>query len=617
MAEEESMSAIKTRSMVGTKWICLAVAGLCLAASPNVFGQSNEEKEKARKAAEERRKTPQKSMQPERKSETPPAEHKSAPPSTTTPATSTAPVNRGEQNPPVRTPPTTVNTQQAPVRTPPSTVNTQQAPVRTPPSNVNTQQPPVRTPPTMNNQQQRQPQSGTIPGGRVQNLNPPGNVTNGNTVRNNNGRSDFHGANNTQVHYNSTGQPAVVRTRDMTIVHSPTGVRQVVVERPDRTVIVTNNAGHGFVAHPYVVNNVTYVQRTYYVGGAPFVRVYRPFVFGGITLNIYTPRRYYAPVFYSWAYNPWAGPVVYNWGWNGSPWVGFYGGWFTPYPSYANATFWLTDYLIATSLQDAYQDRMAAGGDMQPYGAAVTPLSPEVKQQVADEVRVQLNEERAEASNPNGPPPAPDFLTDNTSHVFVVSSSLFLMGNGNSECPVSEGDVLQLARPPLPGSAYADAVVLASKRGECRRGNTVSVGITDLADMQSQMRATLDRGLGELQKHQGGLPAPPPSAEGPAIEPDYAAAAPPPDSNVSNELNQQAQASKQAETDALAQAAQPAALSVSGGAGTVNISLGMSIDDVVAAMGKPQQIANLGSKQTYFYPNMKIIFVDGKVSDVQ
>ena len=45
----------------------------------------------------------------------------------------------------------------------------------------------------------------------------------------------------------------------------------------------------------------------------------------------------------------------------------------------------------------------------------------------------------------------------------------------------------------------------------------------------------------------------------------------------------------------------------------------MSIDQVVALLGNPQQIADLGSKKTYFYTsaNMKVIFTDGKVSDVQ
>jgi hypothetical protein len=431
-------------------------------------------------------------------------------------------------------------------------------------------------------------------------------------------RKDFHGANNTQVHYGSNGQAQVVQARGMTIMHTPAGTRQVVVQRPDHTMIVTNGARNGFVQRPYMVGNVNYVQRNYYVGGVSYTRVYRPYMFGGISLNVYMPGRYYAPGFYAWAYNPWATPVVYNWGWAGSPWMGFYGGWFTPYPTYTNATFWLTDYVISMSLQQAYQDRMAAQAatNAQAYPAGVTPLTPDVKQAIADEVRLQLNEERAAAQNPNGGSGAPEFLTDNSAHVFVVSSSLFVMSNGG-ECPVTEGDVLQMTAPPPPGSASVNVAILASKRGECRKGSRVSVGITDLADMQSQMRATLDQGLGVLQKGQGGIPAPPPADQAQPVEAAYAAAAPPPDPNVATELTQQAQASTQAETDALNQAQQAAP--ADSGASTVNISLGMSIDDVVAVMGKPERIADMGSKKTYFYTsaNMKVIFTDGKVTDVQ
>ena len=47
------------------------------------------------------------------------------------------------------------------------------------------------------------------------------------------------------------------------------------------------------------------------------------------------------------------------------------------------------------------------------------------------------------------------------------------------------------------------------------------------------------------------------------------------------------------------------------------ISLGQTIDEVVAVFGQPQKIVNLGSKQTYYYKDLKVIFTDGKVSDVQ
>ena len=47
------------------------------------------------------------------------------------------------------------------------------------------------------------------------------------------------------------------------------------------------------------------------------------------------------------------------------------------------------------------------------------------------------------------------------------------------------------------------------------------------------------------------------------------------------------------------------------------ITIGESSTQVLQAMGMPLQMIDLGKKKTYVYKNMKIIFVDDKVSDVQ
>jgi hypothetical protein len=43
----------------------------------------------------------------------------------------------------------------------------------------------------------------------------------------------------------------------------------------------------------------------------------------------------------------------------------------------------------------------------------------------------------------------------------------------------------------------------------------------------------------------------------------------------------------------------------------------MTPDQVTAAMGKPDKIVKLGTKQIYYYKDMKVTFLNGKVSDVQ
>ena len=47
------------------------------------------------------------------------------------------------------------------------------------------------------------------------------------------------------------------------------------------------------------------------------------------------------------------------------------------------------------------------------------------------------------------------------------------------------------------------------------------------------------------------------------------------------------------------------------------LKLGMSPDEVKQSLGNPDKIVDLGAKQVFIYKDMKIIFIDGKVSDVQ
>jgi hypothetical protein len=47
------------------------------------------------------------------------------------------------------------------------------------------------------------------------------------------------------------------------------------------------------------------------------------------------------------------------------------------------------------------------------------------------------------------------------------------------------------------------------------------------------------------------------------------------------------------------------------------IALGQTKDEVVGIFGQPKKIANLGAKEIYYYPDMKVTFVNGKVSNVE
>jgi hypothetical protein len=47
------------------------------------------------------------------------------------------------------------------------------------------------------------------------------------------------------------------------------------------------------------------------------------------------------------------------------------------------------------------------------------------------------------------------------------------------------------------------------------------------------------------------------------------------------------------------------------------ISLGQTKDQVAAIFGQPTKVVNLGTKEVDYYPDMKVTFVKGKVTDVQ
>lgn len=48
-----------------------------------------------------------------------------------------------------------------------------------------------------------------------------------------------------------------------------------------------------------------------------------------------------------------------------------------------------------------------------------------------------------------------------------------------------------------------------------------------------------------------------------------------------------------------------------------SIELGQTFDQVEKILGKPEAIAKLGAKTIYTYKNLKVTFIDGKVTDVQ
>lgn len=354
-------------------------------------------------------------------------------------------------------------------------------------------------------------------GGRNYNLRPNGTL------------SSFHGRNE-QAHFRPDGHVSSVHTANMDVRHGAHGERTVVSRRPNGTVVVRSGAHGGYVQRTVVVNRVSYVQRTYVVGGRVYTRAFMPYTYRGIVFHSYMPGFYFGPAFYGWAYYPWGAPVVYGWPWMAEPWYGFYGPYFAVAPLYPSPAFWLTDYFLSQTLALAYQSQVAGQvaeaqdyaarneardeGD-QVYAQADTPITPELKQAIAAEVQKQIAYENAASQKPAEAAELtglPQVLTRD--HVFVVDATLDATTADNGSCELAPGDVLKLTEVPAEDSTTANLMVASSRRGDCPAGIMVTLPLNLLQDMQNSLRANLDSGLKALHDGQGkgGLPAAPMSA---------------------------------------------------------------------------------------------------------
>jgi hypothetical protein len=338
--------------------------------------------------------------------------------------------------------------------------------------------------------------------------------------------------------------------------------------------VVGYGHGRGFAERRYYARGGrVYYQRTYVYGGRRYAVAYRYYGYRGRYYYGYAPAYYYRPAFYGWAYNPWAVPVVYRWGWYGDPWYGYYGGYFTPYPAYATASLWLTDFLLAENLRAAYEANAAAAQanaaaaqananaaaaaeySAPPQSGGQVALTPEVKQMIADEVKRQLDAERAAAAQPQPAAAAPSTnanaapaeempaALDPNQQVFIVAGNLDLVGE-KGECTVTAGDVLmRIGTEPDENNKIAVRVA-STKQGDCPVSTNADVDVADLQEMHNQFREKLDTGLKTLAENSGknGLPkAPDTSTTGGEVPP------PQPDADAANELENQQKDADQTE----------------------------------------------------------------------
>ena len=377
------------------------------------------------------------------------------------------------------------------------------------------------------------------------------------------------------AHIRPNGQIRSVNRNGMHIERSVHGQRRVVSTRNGVRVVANGRRG-GYVQRAYVVRGGrSYYSRTYYYHGAYRAGVYRGYYYGGRPYYGYYPAYYYRPAYYGWAYNPWPAPIAYGWGWGGSPWYGYYGAYYNPYPVYPSAAFWLTDFVIAASLQAAYEadanaqllepstgygTLVASLMPMLPADAAAqVKMTPEVKQKLADELKMMLASEQADAEKPKSaassggaqteskePPPALDPKID----TFMVTSDMNLTVDGD-DCDLSEGDVIQRTSTTPDADQNIDVKVLAAKKNDCAVGKEGSVALDDMQEMYNGLREQLKDGMAELAKKNGtgGLPKAPDTTTTAGDVP-----APEPDKSVEKTLQQEQADADKTEADVKAEA---------------------------------------------------------------
>src|SRR5216684_5658709 len=378
---------------------------------------------------------------------------------------------------------------------------------------------------------------------------------------------------------------SIQTAKGMKIEHGVHGGRRIESTHNGRKVVSMGKRGGYSQRAYYSQGGRTYVQRTYYVGGQSYAYGYSSYYYGGYPYYGYAPSYYYGPGYYGWAYNPWPAPVTYGWGWGGSPWYGYYGPYFQPYPVYPTAAFWLTDYLIAANLQAAYA--AAESGELEPqqlgpqstdmiaslwttdpliaanlgaaygpymFGAAAakgnaTQLSPEVKQAISDEMKQEIAAEQAAAKGTQKAASGDEVpaALDPKIRIFVVSSNLDATTSDGVECGLTPGDVISRTGDTPDDDRMVDATVESSKKDDCAVGVSVGVDVGDLQEMHNQLRIHMDAGLKTLAEKQGkdGIPAAPDTKTQAGEVPP-----PAPDTNVANDLQQQKKDADQAEAEA-------------------------------------------------------------------
>jgi hypothetical protein len=174
-------------------------------------------------------------------------------------------------------------------------------------------------------------------------------------------------------------------------------------------------------------------------------------------------------------------------------------------------------------------------------------MTPEVKQEIADQMKHEIAAEQAAAASGKKDAPTTDQIPaalDPKIRIFVVSSDEDLTTSEGAECSLTPGDVVYRTGDKPDDDNMVDAIVKSSKKDECAVGATVGIDTGDLQEMHNQLRIQMDAGLKELADKQGkdGIPAAPDTKTQAGEVPP-----PKPDESVGSDLQEQQKEAARAE----------------------------------------------------------------------
>jgi hypothetical protein len=379
-----------------------------------------------------------------------------------------------------------------------------------------------------------------------------GNVAAVTTSKGATAKMDLHG-NATSIHDG----------KGMTISRGPHGERRIETTGADHSRLVSTGKNSGYAEKHFSRGGHDFAQRSYYVNGQAYVRVYQPYYYMGYRYFGFVPGFYYMPAFYGWAYSPWPAPVPYVWGWYGAPWYTPYGYYFAPYQVYPAPAFWLADYALAESFRLAAEEAesgsvrepgfvyASAHLGQQSQGNGSQLLTPAIKDMIAEQVKQIIADEKdasARQANASGgafaAPPVPPSL-DSRFTLFIVSSALSLE-TMSAACPLTSGDIIRRKDYSPDGNNTVSIEVVSSKSGDCAIGTASRLKVDDLEEMHDSLREKIDAGLKSLSETQGknGIPS------GPAANTTQVAdGQADPDPTVADELKKQQEAADATEKD--------------------------------------------------------------------